>query len=208
MPFRNPILGAVFVTEPACVGGVDYGVVLLGRGGLVKYTSDNARRWLREYVGAESPTRLPTPVRTWLRSHGHRSANSDPRGPASWTLSVERQDRRLVIRLIPDRGQHFLLLEEQKRAPRTGSLGPLRLTDRESEVLAWVATGKTNPEIAAILGISARTVKKHLEHVYEKLGVETRMAAVAVAHAYAERRIDKRARAPYLHDTDTPSSAS
>ena len=52
------------------------------------------------------------------------------------------------------------------------------LTAREREVMHWLATGKTDREIAALLGCSHRTVQKHLEHAYEKLGVETRTAAV------------------------------
>ncbi len=52
------------------------------------------------------------------------------------------------------------------------------LTPREREVLDWVAAGKTNRDVAAILGASPRTVEKHLERIYEKLGVETRTAAV------------------------------
>lgn len=55
---------------------------------------------------------------------------------------------------------------------------PPSLTPREGEVLRWVARGKTDREIAALLGVSPRTVNKHLEHVYIKLGVETRTAAV------------------------------
>ncbi|CAG2129303.1 response regulator transcription factor [Cupriavidus plantarum] len=55
------------------------------------------------------------------------------------------------------------------------------LTPREAEVMLWVARGKTNRDVAEILGMSPRTVNKHLEHVYEKLGVETRTAAVAAA---------------------------
>jgi DNA-binding CsgD family transcriptional regulator len=55
------------------------------------------------------------------------------------------------------------------------------LTPREREVLDWVAAGKTNRDIAAILGASPRTVEKHLERIYEKLGVETRTAAVVRA---------------------------
>jgi DNA-binding NarL/FixJ family response regulator len=55
------------------------------------------------------------------------------------------------------------------------------LTPRETEVLSWLAKGKTNRDIADILGMSPRTVNKHLEHIYEKLGVETRTAAVAAA---------------------------
>ncbi|MBN9427055.1 MAG: response regulator [Burkholderiales bacterium] len=58
---------------------------------------------------------------------------------------------------------------------------PIPLTARESEVLLWVARGKTNRDIAEILGMSPRTVNKHLEHVFEKLGVETRTAAAAAA---------------------------
>jgi DNA-binding CsgD family transcriptional regulator len=57
-----------------------------------------------------------------------------------------------------------------------------RLTPREREVLAWVAAGKTNRDIAAIVGARPRTIDKHLEHIYEKLGVETRVAAVMRAN--------------------------
>ena len=56
---------------------------------------------------------------------------------------------------------------------------PNPLTQREMDVLQWVACGKTNRDVAEILGMSPRTVNKHLEHIYEKLGVETRTAAVA-----------------------------
>ena len=52
------------------------------------------------------------------------------------------------------------------------------LTTRENEVLRWVAAGKTDRDIADLLGCSHRTVQKHLERVYAKLGVETRTAAV------------------------------
>lgn len=58
-----------------------------------------------------------------------------------------------------------------------------QLTGRELDVLAWVACGKTNKDIGEILGLSPRTVNKHLEHIYVKLGVETRTAAAAVAIA-------------------------
>jgi DNA-binding NarL/FixJ family response regulator len=60
-----------------------------------------------------------------------------------------------------------------------------QLTSREVEVLHWVACGKTNRDIGDILGLSPRTVNKHLEHVYVKLGVETRTAAAAVAMSVA-----------------------
>ncbi|WP_254067993.1 helix-turn-helix transcriptional regulator [Acidovorax sp. SRB_14] len=67
------------------------------------------------------------------------------------------------------------------RAPEPCSVGGLTL--REGQVMQWLACGKTDAEIAALLAISPRTVQKHLEHVYVKLGVETRTAAVMRAHA-------------------------
>jgi DNA-binding CsgD family transcriptional regulator len=51
------------------------------------------------------------------------------------------------------------------------------LTERESQVAYWIAEGKTNGEIGVILGIGARTVKKHVEHILAKLGVENRTTA-------------------------------
>ncbi|WP_407115646.1 response regulator [Bradyrhizobium sp. LMG 9283] len=63
----------------------------------------------------------------------------------------------------------------------------LGLTTREGEVLAWLSKGKTNRDIAQILGLSPRTVDKHLEQIYSKLGVENRTAAAAIA-ANATRR--------------------
>ena len=62
-----------------------------------------------------------------------------------------------------------------------------QLTGREVEVLHWVSCGKTNRDIGDILGLSPRTVNKHLEHVYVKLGVETRTAAAAIAMSAGAR---------------------
>ncbi len=56
-------------------------------------------------------------------------------------------------------------------------------SERERQVLGWVAAGKTNWEIAQILAISPRTVQKHLEHVFDKFGVGNRLAAVVRAGA-------------------------
>lgn len=64
----------------------------------------------------------------------------------------------------------------------------LLITARESEVLIWLARGKSNRDISDILAISPRTVNKHLEQIYEKLGVENRASATALAvRALAER---------------------
>jgi len=92
----------------------------------------------------------------------------------------------LVRRLTPHavrahmNAQLFTAL--QAAAERTPDFSPHALlragiTPREAEVLKWVAEGKTNPEIGIILGVSARTVGKHVENLLAKLGVETRTAA-------------------------------
>ena len=63
----------------------------------------------------------------------------------------------------------------------------LGLTTREGEVLSWLSKGKTNRDIAQILGLSPRTVDKHLEQIYAKLGVENRTAAAAIATGTGRR---------------------
>jgi DNA-binding CsgD family transcriptional regulator len=104
-------------------------------------------------------------------------------------------DRRLLVSFVFNRassafGERELQLAETLR-PHLANLYRLvgantpvnaaALTAREREVLEWVASGKTNRDIAAILGARPRTIEKHLERIYEKLGVETRTAAAARA---------------------------
>ena len=74
----------------------------------------------------------------------------------------------------------FAGVREEARAGDAARLAQAALTPRESEVLSWLAKGKTNKDIADILGLSPRTVNKHLEHIFDKLGVETRSAAAAI----------------------------
>jgi DNA-binding CsgD family transcriptional regulator len=78
-------------------------------------------------------------------------------------------------------GEAMWLLSLQAADMPASRLATAALTPRETEVLSWVAKGKTNRDIGDILGMSPRTVNKHLEHVFEKLGVETRAAATALA---------------------------
>lgn len=67
------------------------------------------------------------------------------------------------------------------RRKKDRGFAALPVTPREREVLSWLAAGKTDRDIGEILGMSPRTVQKHLQHIYEKLGVETRTAAVVRA---------------------------
>lgn len=130
------------------------GVIVLAPGGRIEVVSPAARRLIREYFHMPCQTELPPELREWLES-GAR------------TNERQRNGRRLRI----ERSDGALLLEETR--PELG------LTARESEILTWVARGKTNREIAELLWIAPTTVRKHLENVYAKLGVRTRTAAVA-----------------------------
>ena len=73
------------------------------------------------------------------------------------------------------------------RRDKAPGFAALPVTRREREVLSWLAAGKTDKDIGEILGMSPRTVQKHLQHIYEKLGVETRTAAVVRAMEISSR---------------------
>jgi DNA-binding response OmpR family regulator/DNA-binding CsgD family transcriptional regulator len=81
-----------------------------------------------------------------------------------------------------EHADEYLLLLQREDAEWTPEVlrEKLKLTFREAEILMWIARGKTNKEIGIILDTSPRTVNKHLEHIFEKLGVSTRAAAVAM----------------------------
>ena len=123
---------------------------------------------------------VPDPVLEWLRIEAAVAAQGrEPR-----TLSVEKDERQLVLALQQRTGDDDLLIvmrEVSDAAVVQTLVQTLKLTLREAEVLYWVAKGKTNRDIGDILGSSPATVKKHLERVYVKLGVETRTAAAGIA---------------------------
>ncbi len=98
--------------------------------------------------------------------------------------------RKVPVALRPRIGRTEILLRLAKAGAGTPAefSKDLGLTAREGEVLSWLAKGKTNRDIAQILGLSPRTVDKHLEQIYAKLGVENRTAAAAVAADTRQRR--------------------
>ena len=80
-----------------------------------------------------------------------------------------------------EREKHRPLAEFEPDFTSAAPLERLGLTPREAEVLLWVAQGKSNPEISSILGTAENTVKKHLQHIFEKLGIDNRNAATLSA---------------------------
>jgi DNA-binding CsgD family transcriptional regulator len=101
-------------------------------------------------------------------------------------LGFSDRDRAKLEILRPHLGTLYRLsaAAERARGMEDAAL-PESLTPREREVLRWVSAGKTDRDIGEILAISRRTVHKHLQHVYEKLGVETRTAAAMRARVSA-----------------------
>jgi CheY-like chemotaxis protein/DNA-binding CsgD family transcriptional regulator len=142
-----------------------------------------ARDLLMRYYGTSAP-QTPEPVLNWLRRHLSEAERQiePPR------LAVELGPRRLTFRLHQqtgdgDGGGDWLIVmrEISDDAVVEAMSLSFKLTAREAEVLYWVVKGKTNRDIGDILGSSPATVKKHLERVYAKLGVETRTAAAGMA---------------------------
>lgn len=133
-------------------------------------------------------TMLPASLFAWVAGRRNGAAGSlDSSKGQNFTLS--RLGSKLVVHCVPDPdgfSASYLLMKGFRIEVRATHLSRLPLTQREREILAFVAAGKTNGEIAVILAISARTVQKHLEHIFLKLGVGSRTSAAVFALAAAD----------------------
>lgn len=121
---------------------------------------------------------FPPAVVRWL------ATRSDGPVDQHASLPIGPEDRALNISFVGRMGGDELLLrvaEESASGDAEQLKERLNLTTREAEVLLWIARGKSNRDIGQILGMSPRTVNKHLEQIYIKLGVENRAAATAIA---------------------------
>jgi len=144
-----------------------------------------AREWLQRYCGTEAPV-TPEAVLVWLRRCLAQLQATAPMPAAQEPprLTLEQGPRRLTFRLHQqaDEGDWLIVMQETSDTAVIEALAQtFGLTAREAEVLYWVAKGKTNRDIGDIVGASPATVKKHLERIHAKLGVETRTAAAAIA---------------------------
>ena len=130
--------------------------------------------------GVADVPQVPPLVLAWLTI---QSALAEQGGEPK-PLTQVRGARQLVLSLqerTSDEDWLVVMREVSDTAIVEAMMAAFKLTLREAEVLYWVVKGKTNRDIGDILGSSPATVKKHLEHVYEKLGVETRTAAANLA---------------------------
>lgn len=145
---------------------------------LSDFVSQRALHRTEYYEGVLRPFGIEHQMRLWLSAppgmsrvfyFSRRSTQAD----------FNERDRTLLELLRP----FLVALRERFEAHVAHEANGSGLTDREAEILAWVARGKTNQEIAALLVVSPHTVRKHLEHAFKKLRVHTRTAAVARAFA-------------------------
>jgi DNA-binding NarL/FixJ family response regulator len=120
---------------------------------------------------------LPDGLRRWIAAGGGRGGEAPPfaidrpDGPPLRFSFVGAVGGELLFRVVSsDDGDEVGALKKR-----------FALTTREAEVLLWIARGKANRDIAEILALSPRTVNKHLEQIYAKLGVENRASAAVVA---------------------------
>ncbi|HEX7213380.1 MAG TPA: helix-turn-helix transcriptional regulator [Methylomirabilota bacterium] len=154
------------------------GIVLVGPSVRVTQVNDAAQRLIEAYFGRLGGARLPDELERWVRHQKTLFTDPSSDAPSVRAPLVARRDGQcLTVRLLVGPTQDLLLLEEHRTAPSSQGLMALGLTQREGEVLTWVAQGKSNEEVARILDLSQRTVEKHLEKIYQKLGVENRTAA-------------------------------
>lgn len=154
-------------------------VAITMQDGILVWQTPLARRMLKEFFGVLD-RRAPQPILDWLS--GIIAARA--LGKEALPLTVVNDAKQLVVSLSrqTEDGEWMLMLREESFVAQTGSLvSAFKLTIREAEVLYWVVKGKTSRDIGDILDTSPRTVNKHLERVFEKLGVETRTAAAAKA---------------------------
>lgn len=155
------------------------GVISLNGRGKTNWLTPLAERQLAEFFPGESrpDAQLPAPLREWFsRTLRALVAKSD------LSYEVVRGECRLDITWLRMKSDEFVLLLTSS----TWGFDALKsrcptLTGREQEVLHCLGNGKSNPEIGRILKMSPNTVRKHLERIYAKLGVENRFAAIAVA---------------------------
>jgi DNA-binding NarL/FixJ family response regulator len=155
--------------------------------GKLMWATPQAQKLLSDALSSEGDdVVLPAPIPQWLDQ-----ARKGKVGSKATVIVPLPGNEQLRLQYMGKLGPNEFLLRLAKdsgaEAPAEFS-SELGLTTREGEVLSWLSKGKTNRDIAQILGLSPRTVDKHLEQIYSKLGVENRTAAAAIAVNAKNRR--------------------
>jgi DNA-binding CsgD family transcriptional regulator len=145
-------------------------MLVVDANGDLRFMTPRAARWLKDFSLSRS-SHLPDGLARWLDeivSSGR---------PARFIL--DRAGTQLCFQVICREPKSIcVLLEQRAHASKSNDVHG-RLTERQIEVLSWVARGKTNAEIAKILSLKTGTIGKYLERIFPKLGVENRTAAAS-----------------------------
>lgn len=162
-------------------------LLAVNRQGMIMWATPQAQKLLSDNLAAAVNDEfvLPEPMLQWLEQAQKGKTGSNAPATASFPNN-EQLRLQYMGKLGPNEFLLRLAKDSSANMPAQFS-SELGLTIREGEVLSWLSKGKTNRDIAQILGLSPRTVDKHLEQIYAKLGVENRTAAAAIA-ANASRR--------------------
>ena len=123
---------------------------------------------------------VPSDVRAWLDQSASAPASSPPT-PIELATGSASKLRLLYVAQVGAEERLLRVIEGDAGSDQAVLKSRLMVTDREAEVLLWIARGKSNRDIAEILSLSPRTVNKHLEQIFTKLGVENRTSAAALA---------------------------
>ena len=164
-------------------------LIAVTAGGLLRWSTPQANQLLglidAEGTGKREATSLPGEIVPWLQG-----AERDAR-QAAMGFIVDFGERSIELSYLGKIGPDEYLLRLMARAAISDEKilrQTLAITAREAEVLLWTARGKSNRNISEILNISTRTVDKHLEQIYTKLGVENRATAAALVVKILETR--------------------
>lgn len=141
--------------------------------GRVLWTTPKSAAILDRRFGVAVGGQLPLALAGQLQRLAHGEAR----------VKQDFADGRVEFAAVATKGEerHFRLTETLEGADEKLLAQRHGLTEREAEVLLWISRGKANREISEILGISPRTVNKHLEQIFEKMGIENRASAAAAA---------------------------
>jgi DNA-binding response OmpR family regulator/DNA-binding CsgD family transcriptional regulator len=166
-------------------------LLAVSRQGKIMWATPQAQKLLADNLPAkvsgkaEDELELPETMLQWLEQTQAGGAGAKAPALASFPNNAQLQ-LQYMGKLGPN--EFLLRLAKDTSSDTPASFrSDLGLTSREGEVLSWLSKGKTNRDIAQILGLSPRTVDKHLEQIYAKLGVENRTAAAAIATSASRR---------------------
>jgi DNA-binding CsgD family transcriptional regulator len=160
------------------------GVVLVDDLGKVQLMTAQVATWLQFYFPSNRHvSQLPELLQSWVKYQIDRLKSVDKPLSPQLPLRFQQENKQLTIRLAIDiPGKRYLLFfAEESILSIFAALELLGLTQREAEILASVIHGRSNQEIATDLRMNINTVRKHLEHMYQKLGVQSRTEAISVA---------------------------